>query len=172
MHESEKWEWSGSVVSNSSQPHGLQPTRLLCPWDFPGKSTGVRCHSLLWIILLSCLNLSPAGSHLRSPTGKTKPLRLACVFVFIFVPSFCWSRPIMKHLWFWTKCLSTFYKGPQPEEHFPLFCLTKDNLFNLYLLCAQLVWATVKKFSLFLSLSYVTFCYFHFTIKETEVQGV
>ena len=37
MHESEKWKWSRSVVSDSSQPHGLQPTRLLCPWDFPGK---------------------------------------------------------------------------------------------------------------------------------------
>ena len=32
---------------DSSQPHGLQPTRLLCPWDFPGKSTGVGCHCLL-----------------------------------------------------------------------------------------------------------------------------
>ena len=41
MHESEKWKGSRSVVSNSSQPHGLQPTRLLHPWDFPGKSTGV-----------------------------------------------------------------------------------------------------------------------------------
>ena len=39
--ESEKWKWSSSVVSDSSQPHGLQPTRLLHPWDFPGKSTGV-----------------------------------------------------------------------------------------------------------------------------------
>ena len=36
-----------SVVSNSVQPHGLQPIRLLCPWDFPGKSTGVGCHRLL-----------------------------------------------------------------------------------------------------------------------------
>ena len=27
--------------------HGLQPTRLLLPWDFPGKSTGVGCHCLL-----------------------------------------------------------------------------------------------------------------------------
>ena len=26
-----------SVVSNSLRPHGLQPTRLLCPWDFPSK---------------------------------------------------------------------------------------------------------------------------------------
>jgi len=38
-HESEKWKWSRSVVSDSSRPHGLQPTRLLRPWDFPGKST-------------------------------------------------------------------------------------------------------------------------------------
>ena len=29
------------------QPHGLQPARLLCPWDFPGKNTGVGCHFLL-----------------------------------------------------------------------------------------------------------------------------
>ena len=28
-------------------PHGLQPTRLLHLWDFPGKSTGVGCHCLL-----------------------------------------------------------------------------------------------------------------------------
>ena len=41
MHESEKWKWSRSVVSDSSRPHGLQPTRLLHPWDFPGMSTGV-----------------------------------------------------------------------------------------------------------------------------------
>ena len=47
MHESEKWKWSLSVVSDSSRPHGLQPTRLLCPWDFLGKSTGVGCHCLL-----------------------------------------------------------------------------------------------------------------------------
>ena len=48
MHESEKWKWSCLVMSDSSWPHGLQPTRLLCPWDFPGKSTGVGCHCLLW----------------------------------------------------------------------------------------------------------------------------
>ena len=47
-------QFSCSVVSNSLWPHGLQPTRLLCPWDFPGKSTGVGCHCLLWQF---CLNL-------------------------------------------------------------------------------------------------------------------
>ena len=47
MHESEKWKSSRSVVSDSSWPHGLQPTRLLRPLDFPGKSTGVGCYCLL-----------------------------------------------------------------------------------------------------------------------------
>ena len=48
MHESEKWKGSRLVVSDSLWSHGLQPTRLLRPWDFPGKSTGVGCHCLLW----------------------------------------------------------------------------------------------------------------------------
>ena len=47
VHESEKWKWSRSVVSNPQQPHGLQPSRLLRPWDFAGKSTGVGCHCFL-----------------------------------------------------------------------------------------------------------------------------
>ena len=34
-------------MSDSSRPHLLQSTRLLCPWDFPGKNTGVGCHCLL-----------------------------------------------------------------------------------------------------------------------------
>ena len=36
-----------SVKSNSLWPHRLWPTRLLCPWGFPGKNTGVGCHFLL-----------------------------------------------------------------------------------------------------------------------------
>ena len=38
---------SRSVVSNSLQPHGLQPSRVLCPRAFPGKNTGVGYHYLL-----------------------------------------------------------------------------------------------------------------------------
>ena len=36
-----------SVVSDSWRPHGLQHARLLCPWDSPGKNTGVGCRFLL-----------------------------------------------------------------------------------------------------------------------------
>ena len=41
-----KWKWICSVMSDSLQSHGLQSTMLLCPWDFPGKNTGVGCHFL------------------------------------------------------------------------------------------------------------------------------
>ena len=36
-----------SAVSDSVQPHRQQPTRLLRPWDSPGKNTGVDCHCFL-----------------------------------------------------------------------------------------------------------------------------
>ena len=53
-------------MSYSVRPHGLQPTRLLRPWDSPGKNTGVGCHFLLQCmtveseseVVQSCLILS------------------------------------------------------------------------------------------------------------------
>ena len=86
------WCWwsSPTVVSDSAQPHGLQPDRLLCPWDSLGKNTGVGCHFLLQGIFptqgsnprLPCLldwqadslPLSHLGSHhhhlLKGPISK------------------------------------------------------------------------------------------------------
>ena len=57
MEESHKYSESESVsrsvVSDSLRPDGLQPARLLCLCDYPGKSTGVGCHSLLQGIFLT-----------------------------------------------------------------------------------------------------------------------
>ena len=39
--------WVASVLSDSVRPQRWQPTRLRCPWDSPGKNTGVGCHFLL-----------------------------------------------------------------------------------------------------------------------------
>ena len=47
-----------SVVSNSSRPHGLQPTRLLRPRDSPGKSTWVGCHWGAYIVMSLLFNIS------------------------------------------------------------------------------------------------------------------
>ena len=57
LHQSEKWKWSRWVMSDSSRSHGLQPTRLLHLWDFPGKSTGVGCHCLLRLLCLEHIKM-------------------------------------------------------------------------------------------------------------------
>ena len=74
-------------MSDSLQPHGLQPTRLLRPWDFPGKSTGVGCHCLLrWMWALDhkdrgalknwCFWIAVLEKTLQSPLNckETKPV--------------------------------------------------------------------------------------------------
>ena len=75
-------KWSRSVVSDSLQPHGLQSPRLLCWWDFPGKSTGVGCHFLLQGIfptrglnpgLLHCRRTLYPLSHEGSREKQLKP---------------------------------------------------------------------------------------------------
>ena len=63
---------SHSVVPDSLQPHGPQPTRLLCPWDFPGKNTGVDCHSLLQRIFLT-QGLNPGLLHCRRDSLQSEP---------------------------------------------------------------------------------------------------
>ena len=74
MHENVKWKWSRSVVSNSSRLHGLQPTRLLHPWDFPGKSTGVGCYCLLRILTIASLKVSHSVvSDSLQPHGICSP---------------------------------------------------------------------------------------------------
>ena len=60
LYDSTIWPFSvsHSVMSDSLQPHGLQPDRLPCSWDSPGKNTGVGCHSVLQgIFLTQGLNL-------------------------------------------------------------------------------------------------------------------
>ena len=49
-------------MSDSLQPYGLQPARLLCPWGFPGKNTGVGCQALLQGIFLT-LGSNPCLLH-------------------------------------------------------------------------------------------------------------
>ena len=46
------------------QPHRLQPTRLLHPWDSPGKNTGEDCRSLLQRIFPT-QGLNPGLQHCR-----------------------------------------------------------------------------------------------------------
>ena len=64
---------SGPTLCN---PMDLEPTRLLCPWDSPGKNAGVGCHALFQGIfltqgsnlgLLHCRRILYRPSHQGSP---------------------------------------------------------------------------------------------------------
>ena len=74
-------------VSNSVQPYGLEPARLLCPWDSPGKNTGVGCHFLL---------------HGIFPTQgwKLHLLHLLCIYIYIYI--YIWleqEKVIVSEFW-------------------------------------------------------------------------
>ena len=63
---------SRSVMSNSLHPHGRSPSRLLCPWDFPGKITGVGCHALLQGIFPT-QGLNPGLPHFEADSLLSEP---------------------------------------------------------------------------------------------------
>ena len=80
---------SCSVMSNSLRLHGLEPARLLCPWDFPGKHTGTDSHSLLQGIfptqgsnpsLLPCRQILYHLSHQRSPSGAQWKIKMGVTY--------------------------------------------------------------------------------------------
>ena len=98
--ESESEDISHSVAPNSLRPHGLWPTSLLCPWDSPGRDTGVGCHSLLQGIFLT-RGSTQGHLHCRqslyslSPQGRSS-------FLFLLFPTLCartspYSGPHCRH---------------------------------------------------------------------------
>ena len=56
-------------MSDSVRPHGLQPTRLLCPWDSPGKNNGVGCH-----FLLQCMKVKSQSEVTQSCPTLSDPI--------------------------------------------------------------------------------------------------
>ena len=93
-------------VSDSFQLYGLQPTRLLCPWDSPGKNTGVGCHALLQGIfptqgsnsgLLHLLHWQEGSSPLAPPGKPFQPQRPICKVIFVQHPA---TNMVFSDLWF------------------------------------------------------------------------
>ena len=86
-----------SDVPDSLQLHGLQPYKLLCPWNFPGKNTRVGCHFLLEGIFLT-QGSNPCLWHLLHWQADSLPLGppgkpLVCAF-FAFITT---STPASVH---------------------------------------------------------------------------
>ena len=56
-------------MSDSVRPHRRQPTRLPCPWDSPGKNTGVGCH-----FLLQCMKVKSENEVAQSCPTLSDPM--------------------------------------------------------------------------------------------------
>ena len=140
-----------SVVSDSLQPQGLQPSRFLCPWNFPGKNTEVGCHFLLQRIFITqglnpcllCLLHWQANSLLLVPPGKPSTYLRLTQYVVIYGCNLLFGRccssppcPVVPHMcWLgflvivWNINLSTVAQY-QTEACFPHVIRTPriDNL--------------------------------------------
>ena len=114
-------------MSNFLWSHGLYPTRLLCPWDSPGKNTGVVCHSLLQGIFPTH-GSNPGLPHYRQILYclshwrllETPPL--ACSFSLYCLGLHLSPSLILPHLVDWTSYPISFLMqcsspGLSPSEH-------------------------------------------------------
>ena len=136
-----------SVVSNSLQPYGLQPARLLCPRNFPGKNSGVGCHFLLqgiflnqgWSPCLLCLvhwqmdslPLAPPEKPTKVKVGKINP-KLSSVWRMVGTRQRS-SRPKGKEMvkllglsnrtWYWVWEMK---KVSNPFLDSPKMCILED----------------------------------------------
>ena len=116
MHESEKWKWSRSVMSDPQWPHGLQPTRLLHPWDFPGK-------------VLEWGAIAFSGEVIYGSKNALKKLELVCkctpILKLIFLFSWFAVKPLQPTTF---SNLSVYARFLWPRK----LCITFDSLSILF----------------------------------------
>ena len=104
-------------MSISLRSHGLQPARLLCLWDFPGKNTGVDCHFLLqgivptqgynFLHLLHWQADSLPLSHLKSPETLNIFIRFS-ISIIAFLANF-WTCVLAVSFLFITLMGASFF---------------------------------------------------------------
>ena len=100
---------SRSFVSNSLQPRGLRPARFLCPWNSPGKNTGVGCHSFLQGNLPDP-GIKPespilqADSLLSEPPGKPRTMLGRSSMS-------CWGETLLHGDWMVSTWLDSYARG-------------------------------------------------------------
>ena len=102
------------VVPNSLQPYGLQPTRLPCPWGFPGKNTRVGFHALLPGDLPDPgIEPGPLTSPVLASRFFTTSATITATWLdskqicFLFT-----SVPLMAGVWWGGLCSVTSFRGP------------------------------------------------------------
>jgi len=136
-------------MSDSLPPHGLQPTKLLCPWDFPGENTRVGCHFLLQGIF---------------PTQRSNPRLLYLLHRQLDLYHWAsWEAhlTIVLSLFFLTNLYDIFIHC----EYYPFFCymfqIFSSGLFLVFLILQYfLMIYIVILVNLFFSSKFCAFCAF------------
>ena len=120
-------------MSNSARPHRRQPTRLLCPWDSPGKNTGVGCHFLLQCMKVKIESEVTQSCPTQWPHGL-KPTRLLHLWDF---PSK--SNGVGCHCLLWCPCylfpfawVQTWFSS---QVFYFFFSMRKHLIFQLLNVC-------------------------------------
>ena len=130
LWQSEGWVLSAQALRDSMQPHGLWPSRLLCPWDSPGKNTGVGFHALLQGIFPT-QGSNPSLPHSRwilyhlSHQGSPFPGSPLIIIITnpYWAPTVCQEPyilyPSLWALFGWEKITSLFLLTPNGYSAFP-----------------------------------------------------
>ena len=102
------------------RPYELQSARLLCPWDIPGRNTGVGCHFLLQEVFPGIEPMSPAlAGRFMTTEPPGKPV--------------CWDR----FVWFPHSVASSKHRLPASPGvvRAPWFCLWKTRVVFSHVAC-------------------------------------
>ena len=169
-----KWKWIRYVVSDSSWPRRQQPTRLFCPWDSPGKNTGVGCHFLLQEIFPT-QELNPGLPHCRQtqadaltsePPGSPKPSSNICAaYSNVLTSSLLLLFLFLLKYFLWPLITLIIVYGDVYFCLFPLLdCqVLEDSFLNLitkhivyHSVCSQILFQWVKIWIIYNCLSWIS----------------
>ena len=130
------WRWNCSVVSNCLWRHGLQPARLLCPWNSLGKNIGVGCHFLL------------QGSS--RPRDRTWVSCIAGIFFIVWATReavIIWKE-LYKSV---NDCKCQYYTNVRWYSYFIISCyaLSAKHLIRCFILHSQKLFCKINIFSFF-----------------------
>ena len=116
-----------SVMVNSLQPLGLQPSRLLCPWNSPGKNTGVGCQFLLQGIF-QILGSGRSSSNVRYPhsiPGLGRYTSRSVRISVMFIPN--WWLSLLYQDYFLKKSLSLPWLWKPSICHYPKILISNSD---------------------------------------------